>query len=199
MSSSSVRTAIAGRGFLLLPVAALGVHELRYRLAYGSQADSALAAQGHGYLDSLAPWLVLLLGLALGTFLVRVARVARRPTRDRTPRRSFAALWLLSTVLLAAIYAVQELLEGVFAAGHPVGTRRARRPRRLVGARRGGRARRRARGRAASRIRGRRLGRALVRLRRFWSGRSRSAAPFGRARASSGARLGGGRARSTAA
>jgi hypothetical protein len=120
MSSSSVRSALAGRGFLLLPVAALGVHELRYRLAYGANANSALAAQGHGYVDSLAPWLVLLLGLALGAFLVRVAgALGGRP--DSSPRRSFAALWLLSTVSLVAVYAVQELLEGVFAAGHPSG------------------------------------------------------------------------------
>ena len=83
-------------------------------------ADSALAAQGHGYLDSLAPWLVLLLGLALGAFLVRVAR-ALAGRADTAPRRSFAALWLLSTASLVAIYAAQELLEGVFAAGHPSG------------------------------------------------------------------------------
>ena len=111
---------LAGRGFLLLPVAALGVHELRYRLAYGHRTDSVLAAQGHGYLDSLAPWLVLLLGLALGTFLVRVARAAAG-RRQRHPRRSFAALWLLTTASLVAIYVVQEALEGVFSAGHPAG------------------------------------------------------------------------------
>src|SRR5262245_19888128 len=120
MTRRSLRSALAGRGFLLLPVAALGVHDLRYRIAYGSHADSALAAQGHGYLDSLAPWLVLLLGLALGTFLVRVSRaLGGRP--DATPSRSFAALWALSTVSLVGVYAVQELLEGVFAAGHPSG------------------------------------------------------------------------------
>ena len=118
--STSVRSAIAGRGFLLLPAAALAVHELRYRLAYGSQADSALAAQGHGYLDSLAPWLVLLLGLAFGTFLVRAAG-ALAGRVDLTPRRSFAALWLLASTSLVATFVAQELLEGVFAAGHPAG------------------------------------------------------------------------------
>jgi hypothetical protein len=118
--SSSVRSALAGRGFLLLPVAALGVHELRYRLAYGPQADSALASQGHAYLDSLAPWLVLLLGLACGTFLVRAAG-ALAGRGGLTPRRSFAALWLLASASLVAIFTAQELLEGVFAAGHPAG------------------------------------------------------------------------------
>ena len=55
---------LEGRGFLLLPVVALVVHELRYVLAYGEEADAALAKQGHGYVDSLAPWLVLLLALS---------------------------------------------------------------------------------------------------------------------------------------
>lgn len=120
MTNRSVRGVLAGRGFLLLPAAAFAVHELRYRLAYGPRADAALAAQGHGYLDSLAPWLVLLLGLALGAFLVRVARSAGGRA-DARPRRSFAALWLLASSSLVAIYAVQELLEGLFAAGHPTG------------------------------------------------------------------------------
>jgi hypothetical protein len=120
MSQSSVRSALAGRGFLLLPAAALAVHELRYRLAYGSEAESVLVAQGHGYLDSLAPWLVLLLGLAFGAFAVRIARALAGRTEAR-PRRSFAALWLLATASLVAVYAAQELLEGVFASGHPSG------------------------------------------------------------------------------
>jgi hypothetical protein len=120
MPGRSVRNALAGRGFLLLPVTALLVHELRYRLAYGSHANAVLAAQGHGYLDSLAPWLVLLLGLALGTFLVRVARAAGGHA-DTSPRRSFVALWGLSAACLVGIFTVQEFLEGVFAAGHPSG------------------------------------------------------------------------------
>lgn len=120
MTQRSVRSVLAGRGLLLLPAAAFAVHEGRYRLAYGPRADAALAAQGHSYLDSLAPWLVLLLGLALGAFLVRVARSVTGRA-DSRPRRSLAALWTLSTASLVAIYAVQELLEGVFAAGHPGG------------------------------------------------------------------------------
>ena len=48
-SSLSVRT----RGLLLMPAGALAVHQLRYVLAYGSHAPDRLAAQGHGYLNSL--------------------------------------------------------------------------------------------------------------------------------------------------
>jgi hypothetical protein len=111
---------IAGRGFLLLPAAALAVHELRYRLAYGDEAGQVLAAEGHGYVNSVAPWLVLLLAVGLGAFLVRVARVAAG-RRDSAPRRSFVGLWLLAATSLFAIYGVQELLEGMFATGHPSG------------------------------------------------------------------------------
>jgi hypothetical protein len=105
---------------LLLPAAAFAVHQLRYSLAYGSQANAVLAAQGHSYLDSLAPWLVLLLGLGAGTFLVRVAG-ALGCGRDPHPRRSFLGLWVLTSVALGAVYSVQELLEGFFAVGHPTG------------------------------------------------------------------------------
>ena len=96
MPRTRLRSALAGRGFMLLPAAALGVHELRYRLAYGADAPQALAAQGHGYLDSLAPWLVLLLALALRR-LPRPLRPRRRRSaaldaRDAVVRRPLAAL-----------------------------------------------------------------------------------------------------------
>jgi hypothetical protein len=115
-----LRDALAGRGFLLLPAVALVVHELRYALAYGEEANAQLAAQGHGYVDSLAPWLVLLLGLAVGRFLVRVAR-AGAGTSVACRGRGFCALWAAASVGLYGIFVVQELLEGVFASGHPGG------------------------------------------------------------------------------
>jgi hypothetical protein len=108
------------RGLLLLPVGAFAVHQLRYRIAYGPHADAQLQAQGHSYLDSFAPWLVLLLCLAAGSFLARVAQAAATGRGERR-RHSFAAVWAASSVLLAAVYAVQELLEGFVAAGHPAG------------------------------------------------------------------------------
>jgi hypothetical protein len=114
------RRIVGGRGFLLVPAAAFVVHQLRYRIAYGSEADRVLSAQGHSYLNSFAPWLVLAVSLGAGLFLLRVAHAAAgRP--DTRPRRSLAGLWALATASLVAVYVVQELLEGVFAAGHPAG------------------------------------------------------------------------------
>jgi hypothetical protein len=101
-------------------VGAFAVHQLRYRIAYGPQASAQLAAQGHSYLDSFAPWLVLLLCLATGSFLASVtqALATGRPTGHR---RSLGTVWLVTTCLLIAIYAIQEFLEGLVAAGHPAG------------------------------------------------------------------------------
>jgi hypothetical protein len=111
---------LRSRGLLLLPVGAFVVHQLRYRFAYGPQASAQLAAQGHSYLDSFAPWLVLLLCLATGSFLARIAQ-ALATGRPAGRRRSFGAVWLVTTCLLIAIYAVQEFFEGLVAAGHPGG------------------------------------------------------------------------------
>ncbi len=117
--ATRVRSMLAGRGFMLLPAAAFAVHQLRYELGYGSRSGAALAAQGHGYQNSLAPWVVLLLAVAAGTFLARVARAASGGAGTR--RRSYAALVGFAWALLFAVYCLQEWLEGLFAVGHPAG------------------------------------------------------------------------------
>jgi hypothetical protein len=116
----TLRRALAGRGFVLFPAAAYAVHQLRFELGYGPGSNAALAAQGHGYLDSLAPWVGILLALGLGAFLARLVRAAAGAS-GMAPRRSFAKLAAVAWALLLAAYGVQEWLEGVFAAGHPAG------------------------------------------------------------------------------
>lgn len=110
------------RGAALMPAAALGVHRLRYELAFGAQAPHALAAQGHAYLASLAPWIVVLATLVLGATLGGLARRwATHPTATVAPRRAGLRVWLLAALALIAVYAGQELLEGLLATGHPGG------------------------------------------------------------------------------
>jgi hypothetical protein len=116
ITSASLRS----RGLCLLPAGAFVVHQLRYKLAYGPHASAQLAAQGHSYLDSFAPWLVLLLCLGAGSYLARVAQ-ALASGRVSEQRRSFGVVWAATTVSLVAIYAVQEFLEGLVAVGHPAG------------------------------------------------------------------------------
>lgn len=110
----------SGRGLVLLPVGALAVHQLRYTLAYGSQASNQLADQGHAYLAALVPWLVLLAAAGLGSFVARLAR-ARRLGGGEGRAQPFLRLWAATGVGLVAIYSLQELLEGLLASGHPPG------------------------------------------------------------------------------
>ncbi len=104
-----------------MPPAAFAVHQFRYELAYGSQAGVVLRETGHSYLHSVVPWLVALVGVAVGGFLVRVGRAFAARTSPRDFSYSFGALWALSAVSLVAIFACQETLEGIFSTGHPSG------------------------------------------------------------------------------
>jgi hypothetical protein len=110
------------RGAALMPAAALLVHQLRYELAFGADAPRALAVQGHAYLSSLTPWVVLLAGLALGASLgALVQRWADGRAVAAGPRATGMRVWLLASAALFGIYAGQELLEGAFAGGHASG------------------------------------------------------------------------------
>jgi hypothetical protein len=103
-----------------MAVGAFGVHQLRYGLAFGEHAHEALAEQGHGYLDSAPLVLGLLVAAALGMFLRRLA-VARDVGAEDSSTRSVLWLWLAASAGLVAIYAGQELIEGVLSSGHPGG------------------------------------------------------------------------------
>ena len=105
----------------LMPAGAFAVHQLRYWLAFGNRAGLELAAQGHAYLHSLVPWIVLLIALACGMFLLTLGRALGG--RVALPRYtlSFFGLWLVCAACLVAIYVTQELLEGMFVTGHPAG------------------------------------------------------------------------------
>jgi hypothetical protein len=106
---------------LLVPAAALVVHQARYTLAYGAHANDELAAQGHSYLHSVVPWTILALGIGASMFLRRVALAARTGRAASTARVSTPILWMLTTSALLAIYAVQETLEELSLSGHPGG------------------------------------------------------------------------------
>ena len=108
-------------GVLILPAAALVVHQARYTLAYGSRANAELAAQGHSYLHSLVPWVVLTLCVGAWLFLQRVSVAVRSGHPGRFSRIAAPVLWALTTAALIVIYAIQETLEGLVASGHPNG------------------------------------------------------------------------------
>ena len=99
----------------LLSAGAFGVHQLRYALAYGDGAETALAASGHGYLAMAEP----LIGLALAFALAYVVwRIAGGTVKRPASRQRVAVLFALT---LLAVYSGQELLEGELAVGHADG------------------------------------------------------------------------------
>ncbi len=105
----------------LMPAGAFAVHQLRYWLAFGNRAGLALAAQGHSYLHSLVPWIVMLIALACGAFLLTLGRALGGGVSLPRYTASFFGLWLVCATCLVAVYVTQELLEGVFLTGHPAG------------------------------------------------------------------------------
>ena len=105
----------------LLPPAAFAVHQLRYELAYGAGASAELQRTGHSYLHSVVPWLVAAVAVAAGCLLAMLGHAFRGHTTPRRFTASFASLWLGCAAALIAIFACQEVLEGVFFAGHPAG------------------------------------------------------------------------------
>ena len=104
-----------------MPPAALAVHELRYLLAYGPNAQLELQRTGHSYLHSVVPWLVLVVALAAGGFLRALGRAFTGQTSATRVTASFATLWLACSAALVLIYSGQELMEGMLLAGHPAG------------------------------------------------------------------------------
>jgi hypothetical protein len=104
-----------------MPAGAFAVHQLRYWLAYHGLAAAQLQRQGHAYLHSLVPWIVLALALSAGAFARALGRAFAGHRSLPRYTVSFTALWLTCSVCLVAIYTSQELLEGLFATGHPAG------------------------------------------------------------------------------
>ena len=105
----------------VVPAAALVVHQLRYMLAFGGNAGMELARQGHSYLHSVVPWIVLSIGLAVGGFLWALGSALRGQRSVPRYALSLACLWVLCSACLVGIYVAQESLEGLFATGHPGG------------------------------------------------------------------------------
>jgi hypothetical protein len=116
------RTAVRGLArTAVVPAAAIAVHQLRYLLAFGPTAGVELQRQGHSYLHSLAPWIVVALAWAVGAFLSAMGRALDGQTTVPRYGLSLLVLWLVCASSLVAIYSGQEFLEGLLATGHPPG------------------------------------------------------------------------------
>lgn len=105
----------------LMPVAAFAVHELRFLAAFGGQAGVELQRQGHSYLQSLVPWIVLVIAVSVGGFLWALGRALSGQRSLQRYSLSLIGLWFVCSAALVTIYVSQEFLEGLFVTGHPAG------------------------------------------------------------------------------
>jgi hypothetical protein len=111
------------RAAALMPAAILTVHQLRFQLAFGANADSRLAREGHQYLAGLAPVAAMCVAIGVGLFLASLARAWQQGAaeRGRAQLPALPRLWALAALALLAIYCGQELAEGFLSSGHPGG------------------------------------------------------------------------------
>jgi hypothetical protein len=105
------------RSAALIALAAFGVHQLRYLLAYGSAAHEELARQGHAYLSQALPVLVSFAVAALAAGLLRVAVGAGARSAIAEPRLR-SAFYAASIFL---VFSTQESAEGLLSSGHASG------------------------------------------------------------------------------
>jgi hypothetical protein len=123
--SSYRRLSVPLRAALLMPLAAMTVHQLRYYFIFGAHAPARLARDGHGYLSLLEPLVLLATAIAAGGFAGRLVRVwngeSPRARRERYATTPVARTWLLCTGVLIGLYCAQELAEGMLAVGHAAG------------------------------------------------------------------------------
>jgi hypothetical protein len=103
------------RSIALVCAGSAAVHELRYLIGYGPGASRALAAHPHGYFSVALPGILTATLITLASLVMRAAG-SRRDAAER--RTSLVALWTAATLLLAAIFAIQETLEGAGAIAH---------------------------------------------------------------------------------
>jgi hypothetical protein len=103
----------------LVSIGVFVVHELRYAIGYGSNANEQLAIQGHAYLGVaftvLAPAAIALVALSL----VGAAHLPMRSGFSARTRLATGAF--LNAAIVLAIFSGQELVEGLLATHHPAG------------------------------------------------------------------------------
>lgn len=101
----------------LIALAALAVHQLRYLLAYGSDAHAELLRQGHAYLFQSLP---VLIGFGLSAIAAGLVRALLRGPAG-TAIASHRLRALLYATSIVAVFGVQESAEGMLFAGHASG------------------------------------------------------------------------------
>ena len=102
----------------MFPAAVLAVHQLRYLLAYGSNAGSELGAHGDHYVTTAAVIAGTLVAISLGAGILILVAVSRSRGHPRMSTAPLWLVWLTVTLLLVAGFCALEALEITFEPEH---------------------------------------------------------------------------------
>jgi hypothetical protein len=106
---------------LVFPAAVLAVHQLRYLLAYGSNAGFELSAHGDHYVATASVIAAVLVAISLGVGMLMMVAASRGRGYPRMARVPLWLLWLAVTLSLVAGFCALEGLEIVFEPHHAGG------------------------------------------------------------------------------
>src|SRR4051812_7701261 len=106
-----MRTPSTWRSTAVLGLAAFTLHQLVYLVSFGAGAGHALQGRGHAYLSFAGPLLAVLALCAIAASLMAARRGGTNVPGGRT------GSWLLWSLLLLAIFLVQETTESLLATG----------------------------------------------------------------------------------
>ena len=106
---------------LVFPAAVLAVHQLRYLLAYGSHAGSALSSHGDRYVATATSIAGTLVAMSVGIGVLRLVAAWRGHGRVDVARSPLWLLWLGFALLLLAGFCALEGLEMAFEPHHGAG------------------------------------------------------------------------------
>jgi hypothetical protein len=122
-----IRPVVRLRGEARLRLAALVgagvvvVHELRYVLGHGDHSAHVMAEHGYAHVGFLQPVFGFLLALAFASLIRQLLRPVAVGADDVSHRSPLVALWTCAAVALLSIYVIQETIEALLTADHPVG------------------------------------------------------------------------------
>jgi hypothetical protein len=111
----------AWSGAAMFPAGVLGVHELRYLLAYGAHASHELTEHGDSYVGTASLLAGLLLALPAAGLIVGVMRARRGRAGGAQSRLGPWQSWLVWSAVLVVGFCAVEGLEMVLESEHPDG------------------------------------------------------------------------------
>jgi hypothetical protein len=101
-------------------IAAIALHQLRYLIGPGADAQHTVGAHAHAYLPLAAAFVALLFAVSLANFVSTLTLARHGQLGPAKPLR-FGPAWVVATLAVISIFFAQESFEGALLSGHSSG------------------------------------------------------------------------------